>query len=354
MWVLLACSESFEAPVEAARPSRDVDDTGDAPAGPLQLCINEFMPDNESSARDDTDATPDWIELYNPSAVTVDLAGWALTDDLETPDEHVFAQGFGLVAGGFALLWADGLPELGTSHLGFRLGDEGGLVSLVAPDARASIVRYETVPADFSVARATDCCTGEACLSFAFRGTPGESNVVVELEDVPLVAASSAWRYLDTGVAPGPDWRAAGFDDAGWLEGPGTLGYGDAQSTVISYGPDAAAKPLTAWFRHTFTVTGVPAMEELEAGLVRDDGAAVYLNGVEIIRSNLPEGELTAATTASATTSDAAETSRWITALDPALLVEGTNILAAEVHQAAPDSSDLSFDLSLTGARVAR
>ena len=49
-----------------------------------------------------------------------------------------------------------------------------------------------------------------------------------------------------------------------------------------------------------------------------------------------------------------ADESRFFSfAVDPSLLVTGANVLAAEVHQQSPDSSDLSFDLRLEGVTVA-
>jgi hypothetical protein len=71
---------------------------------------------------------------------------------------------------------------------------------------------------------------------------------------VPLVYAGSLWRYLDTGSDLGTQWRAPGFNDAGWSSGFARLGYGDAQKTTVGYGPSAAAKYPTTYFRHTFVL----------------------------------------------------------------------------------------------------
>ena len=84
-------------------------------------------------------------------------------------------------------------------------------------------------------------------------------------------------------------------------------------------------------------------------GLIRDDGAAVYLNGTEIFRSNLPTGTLTAATRASASVGGTDETTLFEANVDPKWFRAGTNVLAVEVHQYAPDSSDLRFALQLNG-----
>jgi hypothetical protein len=86
--------------------------------------------------------------------------------------------------------------------------------------------------------------------------------------------------------------------------------------------------------------------------LLRDDGAVVYLNGVEVARSNLPSGTLTDATLASASVGAPDETTYWSYSIDPALLQSGSNTLAVELHQASVDSSDLGFDLTLVGKVV--
>ena len=63
--------------------TRDSADTGSdpEPLGPLPLCINEFMPSNQASMWLEDGTAPDWIELHNPTADTIDLAGWTLSDE---------------------------------------------------------------------------------------------------------------------------------------------------------------------------------------------------------------------------------------------------------------------------------
>jgi len=74
--------------------------------------------------------------------------------------------------------------------------------------------------------------------------------------------------------------------------------------------------------------------------------AVVYINGVEVGRFNMPEG--TSPTTPARRTR--AMTGAHSISHHPAsLLVEGRNVLAVEIHQATPTSSDISFDLELAG-----
>lgn len=163
-----------------------------------------------------------------------------------------------------------------------------------------------------------------------------------------VVPVGASWKYLDDGSNPGINWLQPGFDDSKWHTGPAQLGYGDGdEATVISYGPNASTKFITYYFRATFVVGSTAGITGLTCRLLRDDGAVVYLNGVEAFRSNMPNGPVGYLTRAASTVSGVAESTFSSTNLSPSLVVAGTNWLAVEVHQDRPDSSDVSFDLEL-------
>jgi hypothetical protein len=166
--------------------------------------------------------------------------------------------------------------------------------------------------------------------------------------DQVLVFSGTAWTYLDEGSPPAQGWTDRAFSAAGWKTGRAQLGYGDGDEwTEIGFGGDPERKRITTHFRRLFTVQDVDGVSRLSLSLLRDDGAVVYLNGAEVLRSNLPDEAVGAQTLASEAVADDSE-STWVAAtLDPCLLVEGTNVLAVEVHQASLTSSDSSFDLSL-------
>ena len=86
--------------------------------------------------------------------------------------------------------------------------------------------------------------------------------------------------------------------------------------------------------------------------VMRDDGAIAYLNGVEIFRNNMPAGPVNYLTGASGAVGGNDEATFFSTNVNPTLLVEGTNVLAVEIHQSGATSSDLSFDASLVGMRL--
>jgi hypothetical protein len=139
-----------------------------------------------------------------------------------------------------------------------------------------------------------------------------------------------------------------GFDDSSWGAGPAQLGYGDGdERTVVSFGPDPAHKYITTYFRHSFDVDDASVITSLSLRVLRDDGAVVYLNGIEVFRTNMPAGAVAFDTLASSVVGGGDESSFQVTSLSPSLLLEGPNVLAVEVHQVSEASSDLSFDLEL-------
>ncbi len=165
-----------------------------------------------------------------------------------------------------------------------------------------------------------------------------------------LVAANSAWKYLDNNSNQGTAWYAPNFNDGSWASGLAELGYGDGnEATVVSFGPDSSNKYTTTYFRQKFNVSDPLKYNGIIARIVRDDGAAVYINGQETFRSNMPSGDINYQTNASSTVGGSDESAYQTYNIDSSCLVSGENTVAVEVHQDRPDSSDISFMLELAG-----
>lgn len=109
---------------------------------------------------------------------------------------------------------------------------------------------------------------------------------------VTLVPAGSSWKYLDDGSDRGTAWRAPAFNDGAWAGGNAQLGYGDGgEATVINGGP-AGARFITSYFRRQFDLVENLWNTSMTLSVLRDDGAVVYLNGVEVFRTNMPAGTI--------------------------------------------------------------
>jgi len=164
-----------------------------------------------------------------------------------------------------------------------------------------------------------------------------------------LVPRGSDWEYLDDGSDPADAWRT---ETGSWPLGTAEFGYGDGDEvTTVRCGDtaDCTLNHITTYFRKPFAVDNVDTIASLRIQLIRDDGAVIYLNGVEIARSNMPEGAVTSQTLAF----DSAITEITWQELNAsaALLQNGQNVLGVEVHQWSKTSSDVSFDLELVAVQ---
>lgn len=166
-----------------------------------------------------------------------------------------------------------------------------------------------------------------------------------------IFPAGSIWSYSDRGLDLGTRWRQVSYDDRTWPSGPAQLGYGDRdEATLVSYGGDASDKYPTTYFRKSFELTDGIGFQTLRLSLLVDDGAVVYMNGQEVLRTNMPAGPIYYTTLAPLATGN--ENSFTEFPISPDYLRPGTNILAVEVHQ-TENSSDISFDCALYGQTVA-
>jgi len=115
----------------------------------------------------------------------------------------------------------------------------------------------------------------------------------------------------------------------------------------VSYGPSSNNKYITTYFRKKINLASISNITGLELSLIRDDGAVVYLNGVEVYRNNLPSGTINYNTFASTYIDGNNESTYLVTNISSSALVVGDNVIAVEIHQNSVTSSDISFNLKL-------
>lgn len=176
------------------------------------------------------------------------------------------------------------------------------------------------------------------------------AGTIAEVPNTPIVDLGSSWSYLDDGSDQGVAWRTTDFDDSAWPVDRAEFGYGDSDEvSTLSARPEGEGRTRTFYFRHEFDVSNPDDFSELAIGLLRDDGAAVYLNGEEILRDNL-RTNADFDDFASSSAGGDEESTFFAFDADAELLQEGRNVLAVEVHQSSDTSSDVSFDFELMGA----
>jgi hypothetical protein len=156
--------------------------------------------------------------------------------------------------------------------------------------------------------------------------------------------AATQWRYDQNGAEP-VGWTDPAYNDSSWPSGA-PLFYVEGATL-----PEPKRTPLTLgrtayYFRTEFDFDHNPAGVTLHLRHLVDDGIVVYLNGSPVWRTRMPESGVTYDTLAlGPAVGDAASEGPF--PIQTPLLVQGRNVLAAEVHQVSPGSTDVVFGLAL-------
>jgi uncharacterized repeat protein (TIGR01451 family) len=163
----------------------------------------------------------------------------------------------------------------------------------------------------------------------------------------------------------GNEWNESDFNTVTSTVGPWSSGDAPLQAGLVDAFPagtpellggiDAAANGenlvTTYLFRQNFDLSQAQAgITDWLVDYVFDDGAIIYVNGVEVFRTpSMPAGAVTT-TTLSELGDETGRSSRPVSLAG--LLVSGRNTVAVELHQTTLTSSDAGFDLELLPASV--
>lgn len=165
-----------------------------------------------------------------------------------------------------------------------------------------------------------------------------------------LFPAGSTWRYVKgTAPASSPDttsWRGPAFDDSSWGTGVATFYYGDPFTGTELL--DMQNTYSTVFLRKSFSVSNPGDIKTLILKAACDDGFICWINGREVMRFNVPAGEVPFDGFASGTVSpDPAVFNDYPIANAQTLLAKGNNLIAVQLVNATLGSSDIVWDASL-------
>ncbi|MDX1628805.1 MAG: hypothetical protein R3345_08910, partial [Fulvivirga sp.] len=153
-----------------------------------------------------------------------------------------------------------------------------------------------------------------------------------------VVPEGAEFSYTLPSTEPAAAWKESGFDDSNWSIGAASIGYGDDDdATVIS-------ATASVYLRKVFNIVDLSAIEQVILHMDFDDGFVAYLNGVEIARANM-SGNPPAFDQLSDGLHEALLYQGIVPEhfeIDAALLNQGENILAVQVHNQSLNSSDLT------------
>ncbi len=185
-----------------------------------------------------------YLELYNPTASTVDLSGHFLSGSATNSQEFAVAAGTVIPAGGFLVF---GESQFNPPPFNFTLSTNGGFLGLFTP---ASVlvdgVTYGPQRFEISQGRVPD---GGSSILFLGRRTPGSRNALLVTTTNDTGAGSLRQALTDANAVPGAD--TIGFNIPG--AGPHTI----APATPLP----GIAETLTVDARTQPSYTGLPVIE---------------------------------------------------------------------------------------------
>ena len=144
------------------------------PLSPGAIVINEFMASNLTTIQDPTGAYPDWVELYNTTAVTQSLSGIYLSDNLSINTKWAFPVTATIAPNSYVLVWLDGDTLQNGYHANFKLSAGGDQIYVgYANGSILDSVNFGQQATDVSTGR---CINGTGNFAIQSSATPGVAN----------------------------------------------------------------------------------------------------------------------------------------------------------------------------------
>jgi hypothetical protein len=158
-----------------------------------------------------------------------------------------------------------------------------------------------------------------------------------------LFDQGSSWRYWDNSTNPGTLWHAVDYDASDWSVGVSQFGFGEGdEQTSLNNG-------LTSYyFRKKIDIIDVNQLNTLYLNMIHDDAAIVYVNGQEVLRTELmPLTLISHNTSARQSINDEIQNQFFTYKIDPSYFVSGENTIAISVRNLSAADGDISFDCSV-------
>ena len=170
------------------------------------------------------------------------------------------------------------------------------------------------------------------------------------------------WKYKGGGTnLDAVSWKTLAYAEPGWVSGGSALGFGSSppvRNTAIPEnnsaggGGASGARYPTLYFRKVINIPDLSVYANFQLRTKFDDGIVIWINGVQAYINNIAASPTYSTLATTAIANNGADI--YSSSLSNSLFVTGDNIIAVEIHQSALNSSDLFFDLELTGIHIAQ
>lgn len=309
-----------------------------------------------------------YVELFNTSSnYTFDLSGWEFNGL-----GYTFPGGATIAPRSFLVLAKDptrfnaayGSDAFVYDGFSGNLQRDGETISLLKPGplpAQPTVVdrvRYEPVApwpltTDHSSLQLRDVTQDNSRVA----NWAAAASLSIPPQTIPLLTYSSNWKFMQVSNLDGVNWTAPAYNDSSWPSGPGLLAFEENPSILPLINttlndPRVATNGMSGghayYFRTTVNVTNDLSSFTINASAYVDDGAVFYVNGFEAFRLRIADGVVTNGTfTTGQPPGGDALNPELFTIPGSFFFLEGTNVIAVEVHQNQSGSSDITFGLKL-------
>jgi hypothetical protein len=179
---------------------------------------------------------------------------------------------------------------------------------------------------------------------------------------VHFTTTNAVWKIArGTNEASLPDttaWRQPGFNDAAWQSAAAPVYYTSSASeppftgagisgTVLS---DMLNRYSCVFFRKTFVLANAAPVGSVTVQAACDDGFIAWLNGVEVLRVNMPAGAVAYNGFAASAPTEPVPVLTYTITNTGGLLRDGTNVLAVQGFNRTLNSTDFGFMAGLASA----
>jgi hypothetical protein len=307
-----------------------------------------------------------YVELLNTSSnLSFDLSGWRINGL-----GYAFPPG-SIITNRQLLVLAKDLIAFGAAYgsnapafdqFSGKLQTDGETLTLLAPGAGTNEtimdqVRYETQAPWPATTPGVSLQLVDAAQDNSRVANWTTENTNALPSSQLLIDYTNVWKYMQVSNLDAVAWYGTNYNDSSWPAGLGLLAFEDNTAitplvhTVLTdprTPPAGQSAGHADYFRTSLNLTNNLSAFTLTASTFVDDGAILYVNGMEVpTRIRMVGGAVLNSTLATGAPPGGDATNPDLVTFPGSRLGMGTNVIAVEVHQATTSSSDVVFGMRL-------
>jgi len=167
---------------------------------------------------------------------------------------------------------------------------------------------------------------------------------VINEIDTLFFNQGSYWQYWDVSSNVATGWIDSLYNDDSWPVGYSQMGFGEGdEQTLLNNGL------IGYYFRKKVNIIDTSQLNDIYLHMVHDDGAIVYINSQEVLRTEMiPLGNISNTTPARQSINETNENNFYTYKLSKSYFINGINTIAISIRNRSASDNDISFDCYIT------